>query len=156
MGESSDAPASVEQIVETVSDWPEVTVGPHRFNADEFLLADYEIGHIHRGGTLDINFPKRMRDTLIEEGHTGEHHFVPDSGWTTYRIQSEADVDGGLWLLRVAYLYRVLTQRRKPIGEAVLAEVDIATELDNLNVSEQVRAIFENVVEVNSLHRPES
>lgn len=154
MSGDPDAPTPVEQIIDTVSGWPEMTVGPHRFNAVEFLFADFEIGHIHRdAGALDINFPKRMRDALIEEGRTGKHHFVPGSGWTSYRVRDEDDADGRLWLLRVSYLYRVLTKRRKPIGEAVLAEVDVAAELDDLGVSEQVRAVFENVVEVNSLRR---
>jgi hypothetical protein len=144
----------VETIIDAASDWPEITAGPHQFNAVEFLLADHEIGHIHRdGGMLDINFPKRMRDILVEEGRTGEHHFVPNSGWTSYRVRTDDDVDDGLWLLRVAYLYRALTQRRKPIGQAVLAEVDVSAELDDLGVSDDVRAIFENVVELNSLRR---
>ena len=151
MGGNPDTSTPGEQIIKTVSKWPEITVGPHRFNAVEFLIADYEIGHIHRGGgTLDINFPKRMRDALINEGRTGEHHFVPNSGWTTYQVRGDDDVDGGLWLLRVSYLYRALTQRRKPVGEAVLAEVDVVMELNELDVSEQVRAIFENIVEMNS------
>lgn len=154
MSSDTDSPTPVEKLIDAASEWPEITAGPHRFNAVEFLLADYEIGHVHRnGGMLDINFPKRMRDVLIEEGRTGEHHFVPNSGWTSYRLRSDDDVEDGLWLLRVSYLYRALTQRRKPIGEAVLADVDVAAELDDLDVSEQVRAVFENVVELNSLRR---
>ena len=150
----TDSRTPVEKLIDIASEWPEVTVGPHRFNAVEFLLAEYELGHVHRDGwMLDINFPKRMRDALIEEGRTGEHHFVPNSGWTSHRLRSEDDVDDGLWLLRLSYLYRALTQRRKPIGEAVLAEVDVPAELDDLGVSEQVRAVFENVVELNSMRR---
>ena len=157
MANDTDSPTPVEEVVETVSEWPELSVGPHRFNAVEFLLEEYEVGHIHRdGGTLDINFPRRMRDALVEEGRTGDHHFVPDSGWTTYRVRSHDDVEGGVWLLRVSYLYRALTRRRKPVGQAILAEIDVAAELDELGVSDRVRAIFENVVEVNSLRRTES
>jgi hypothetical protein len=54
-------------------------------------------------------------------------------------------------LLRVAYLYRALTQRRKPAGQAVLAEVDVAAELNDLGVDDEIRSLFENVVELNSL-----
>ena len=154
MSSNTDSPTPVETIVDAASDWPEMRVGPHRFNAVEFLLADHEIGHIHRdGGMLDINFPKRMRDTLVEEDRTGDHHFAPNTGWTSYRVRSDDDVDDGLWLLRVSYLYRALTQRRKPVGQAVLADIDVAAELDDLGVSDDVRAIFENVVELNSLRR---
>ena len=157
MNSEDSAPSPVEQVIAAVGEWPGVTTGPHRFNAVEFLLDDYEIGHIHRdGGTLDVNFPRRMRDALVEEGRTGEHHFVPESGWTTYRVRSAEDVDGGRWLLRVSYLYRALTQRRKPVGQAVLSEVDLAAELDDLGVSDAVRALFENVAEVSSTRRSDT
>ena len=154
MGPDADTQTPVENLIDAASEWPGITVGPHRFNAVEFLLDDYEIGHVHRaGGMLDINFPKRLRDALVEEGRTGEHHVVPNSGWTSYRLRGDDDLEGGRWLLRVSYLYRALTQRRKPIGEAVLEVVDVATELDDLDVSERVRAVFENVVELSSLRR---
>ena len=147
---TTDAPP-VEQLVNEVGEWPGITVGPHRFDAVEFLLGEREVGHVHRGGgVLDVNFPKRIRDALVEEGRAGEHHFVPNSGWTTYRVRDRDAVDGGRWLLRVAYLYLALTQRRKPVGQAVLADVDVAAELDELGVSDRVRAVFENVGEVNS------
>jgi hypothetical protein len=152
MATRTDASNPVERLIDTASDWPELTIGPHRFDAVEFLLDGYEVGHVHRtGGTLDVNFPRRMRDALIEEGRTGEHRFVPESGWTSYRVRDVEDVDDGLWLLRVAYLYRVLTQRRKPTGQRILRDVDVVAELDDLEVSDRVRAIFEDVAELDSL-----
>ena len=72
--------SEVNNLIAAISEWPEVETAPHRFNAIEFNLAAHEIGHIHQGGTLDINFPKRMRDALIEEDHAEEHHYVPQSG----------------------------------------------------------------------------
>ena len=66
------SPASVaaspsDQLIDDASEWIGISTAPHRFNAVEFNLDDYEVGHVHQGGTLDINFPKRMRDALIEE-----------------------------------------------------------------------------------------
>lgn len=153
--ESGDDP--MESLIDTVSEWPELSVGPHRFNAVEFLIEGHEVGHAHRDtGNLDINFPKRLRDALVEEGRTDEHHYVPHSGWTTYRVGGEGDVADGVWLLRVSYLYRALNRRRERVGQAILAEVDVAAELDELGVSDRVREIFENVVEVNTTRFPPS
>ncbi len=137
-----------ERIVEEVSEWEHVEIAPHRFNAVEFNLDAYEIGHVHRPGTLDINYPKRLRDALVDEGKTGAHHFVPKSGWTTFRIDSPADTEHGIWLLRLSYLYRVLTQRKKPVGEQILANIDLETELTEMGVSDAVRRVFENVTKL--------
>ena len=137
-----------DQLENEASEWVGISTAPHRFNAVEFNLDKHEIGHIHRRGTLDINFPKRMRDVLLEEGRVEEHHYVPESGWTTFRMNSEDDVDDGRWLLRVSYLYRALTQRNNPTGQEVIETVDVADELDELAVSDSVREIFENVTEI--------
>ena len=154
MRPTTDSQTPVDHLVADASAWPEVTVGPHRFDAVEFRLADHELGHVHRrGGLLDINFPKRLRDALVEEGRTGDHHVVPHSGWTSYRLRSDDDLDGGRWLLRLSYLYRALTRRRHPVGEAVLEAVDVAAELDDLEVSDRVRVVFEDVVDPDSLGR---
>ena len=137
-----------DRLIDEASEWIGISTAPHRFNAVEFNLDDYEVGHVHQGGTLDINFPKRMRDALIEEGRAEEHHYVPESGWTTYRMDAREDLDGGRWLLRVSYLYRALTQRNEPTGEEILENVDVAAELDELEISDSVREIFENVAEI--------
>ena len=142
--------SAVDDLIATVSDWPEVETAPHRFEAIEFDLAAHEVGHIHQGGTLDINFPKRMRDALLEEGRAEEHHYVPQSSWVAYPMRSAEDIDGGRWLLRVSYLYRALTQRKKDTGRTVLNAVDLGDELNELAVSESVRDVFENVTEIES------
>jgi hypothetical protein len=150
-GDTDDTDDPIQVVVEDVSTWEGVETGPHRFNAVEFDVGAHEVGHIHRGGgALDINFPKRMGDALVAEGRTGEHHYVPESGWTTYRIGSAGDIKGARWLLRVSYLYRALIQRKKPDGKEVLEATDVAAELDELGVSDDVRAIFENVTELES------
>ena len=157
MDDGASGRTPVEQVIETASQWPEVTLGPHPYDGVEFHLDDYEFGHVHHGWkSLHVNYPRRMRDALIDEGRASEHPYFSDSGWTNYQLSTHDGVDGGLWLLRVSYLYRALTRRRKPIGRAILEEVDVAAELDELGVSGDVRAIFDDVTEVNAVPRPES
>ncbi|ADJ15180.1 luciferase domain-containing protein [Halalkalicoccus jeotgali] len=131
-------------IVETVSEWPGVETGPHRFGATEFTIDGREIGHIHGGRTLDINFPKQMKERLIADERTGEHRFA-GGGWTTYRIESLEDVDHALRLCRLSYLYALLTRRRRPTGSTILAELDLDAELDRLDLDPDLRAMFERM-----------
>lgn len=121
-------------------------VGSHdRGGGREFTLDGREIGHIHRGKLVDIPFAKRVRDILIEEERAEKHHVLPDSGWISYRIRADEDVDGALWLLRVAYLYHVVTMRKRdeepPVGDAV----DIDAALAELDMSDAIDAVFNEV-----------
>ncbi|WP_224336238.1 luciferase family protein [Haloprofundus halobius] len=136
----------VDRLTADASAWLGVGVSPHRFDGNEFTLGTREIGHVHRFGILDINYPKRLRDTLVDEGRTSEHHVVPDSGWTTFRIRTDADLDAARWLLRLSYLYHVATLRRRPEFAESLGEIDIDGELDSMTPSARVRAIFDAVL----------
>ena len=87
-----------------VSQWPHVTLHGHRFGGTEFRFNRAEIGHVHWGGILDIPFTRAIHDVLLEEGLAEEHHWVPNSGWITYRIRGEQGLSHALWLLRLSYL----------------------------------------------------
>ncbi|WP_224269175.1 luciferase family protein [Haloprofundus salinisoli] len=136
----------VDRLTADAATWPGIEVAPHRFDGSEFSLGPREVGHVHRFGILDINYPKRLRDALVEDGRTGDHHVVPDSGWTTFRIRTDADVDAARWLLRLSYLYHVATLRQRPEFAETFGDVDVAAELDAMELSSRVRDIFGGVL----------
>jgi hypothetical protein len=84
--------------------WPEVSVRPHRLGGKEFRFRRAEVGHVHENGIVDIPFPRAIHDALLAEGLAEEHHWVPNSGWTTFQVRNEEDVRHALWLLRLSYL----------------------------------------------------
>jgi hypothetical protein len=87
----------IEQVIETVASWPEITTGIGRFNATTFQIGTGEIGHIHQSGTVDISYPPPLRDQLIADGRTGEHHVAPNSPTgTTFYIESTEDIDNAV------------------------------------------------------------
>jgi hypothetical protein len=97
-------PASIrDQIRAEVLSWSGVTEQPHRFGGVEFALGRRELGHLHGQRTADLPFPRAVRDELIATGRARPHHFLPDSGWVTYDIHSEADVPGSIALFRLTY-----------------------------------------------------
>ena len=137
-----EAARLVDRIIEEVAAWPHVTTEEHRFEGREFTLGPREVGHVHRWGIVDVPFTERLRDQLIEEGRTGEHHVVPESGWTTHYVESEDDVRDYVWLLRLSYLYHVNTLKKTPAGAEKFENVDVDAELDELGVSDEIRAAF--------------
>jgi len=128
-------------IAQQVSAWSGVTASPHRFGGTEFDLEGREIGHIHRNGMVDIPFNTAIRNQLIAEGKAGPHHILPDTGWITFYIRSDADVQTALWLFRLAYLFHVIRGRQRTAGLA-----DVEAELSALHLSDAMRAVFDGML----------
>ena len=97
-----------------VSAWPNVSIHPHRFGGREFRFGNAEVGHVHTGGIVDIPFPRSVRDALLAEGLAEEHHWVPNSGWTTFRIRSEEGLSHARWLMRLSYFRYALKSATDP------------------------------------------
>lgn len=89
-----------------VSGWPGVSVGLHRFGGFEFRVRGREIGHLHGEGfpvLADLPFPRKVREELVAAGKAREHHVLPQTGWVSYRVRGEEDVEGALELFRLNY-----------------------------------------------------
>ena len=91
------------RIEREVAGWEGVTTAPHRFGGTEFRLGRRELGHLHGDALADLPFPRRIGEMLVETGRAERHHVLPDSGWVTKRIRTEADVEETIELFRLAY-----------------------------------------------------
>ncbi len=92
-----------ERFRDEVLSWPGVEARPHRFGGIEFRVQGHEIGHLHGDRLADLPFPRRIREELVAEGRARPHHVLPQTGWVSYRIRGEADVEGALDLFRRNY-----------------------------------------------------
>ena len=104
----------MRNLEEQVGAWPHVSVHPHRFGGREFRIGNAELGHVHIGGTVDIPFPRAVRDALLADGLAEEHRWVPNSGWTTFHVRGEGDLQHALWLMRLSYLRYALKTASDP------------------------------------------
>lgn len=132
-------PTLVDRIVNEVRAFRGVVVAPHRFGGREFRLGSREIGHVHANGFVDVNFPRQLRDALVEAELTGPHHLYPDSGWTTYRVTVPANVPRAVNLLRIAYLYHAAALSKR---NSSIPEPDLGRELAELGVPDDVHEAF--------------
>ena len=92
-----------KQIEDEVVEWAGVEVRPHRFGGVEFRVNGHEIGHLHSDRMADLPFPVRMRRSLVEAGKAQVHHVLPETGWVSYRMRGEEDVDGAIELFHMNY-----------------------------------------------------
>jgi hypothetical protein len=104
----------LKNLEDKVSAWPQISAHPHRFGGREFRFGSAEVGHVHEGGTVDIPFPRSVRDALLAADLAAEHRWIPNSGWITFHIRSEEDVKQAVWLMRLSYLRYVLKTAADP------------------------------------------
>ncbi|MCI0559411.1 MAG: DUF5519 family protein [Nitrososphaera sp.] len=93
---SKSRTASGSGIFEIISgesmSWPGVISQPHKFGGIEFRASGREMGHLHGDQLADLPFPKDVGRKLIEEGRASHHQVLPESGWVSYYIDGDEDV----------------------------------------------------------------
>ena len=91
------------KITAAVTSWPGVTSQPHRFGGVEYVIGKREIGHIHGDDLVDLPFPKKVRDEIVAAGRAQPHHILPETGWVSYYLRQESDVEQAIALLKESY-----------------------------------------------------
>ncbi len=134
---------SVKKLEDEVSAWPHVSVHAHRFGGREFRFDKAEVGHVHVGGIVDIPFPRSVRDVLLAEGLAEEHHWVPNSGWITFKMhrEREEDLRHALWLMRLSYLRYALKTASDPCRT-------LEQESERLRLTPKFKSLLEQFVRV--------
>ena len=92
-----------KQIIDTLLTWQGIETHPHRFGGTEFRIGKREIGHIHGDSLVDIPFPKKIRDEIVAAGEAEPHHILPETGWVSFYLREEADVERAIALLKRSY-----------------------------------------------------
>jgi Luciferase len=107
-----------EQITEEVTSWPGVAAGPGGRGEFAFKVGGREIGHLHGDHAAHFGFPKEVWGTLFEQGRIDYHPVFPGRpGFGARRIESEADVDEVITLMRINY-ERVVARHGLPAEAA--------------------------------------
>jgi hypothetical protein len=93
---------AISAIESAVRGWPEMRVGVHRLGGIGFFFRGKESSHIHGNGLLDCFVGRANRDRLIESGLALPHHVFPQSGWISFWVRNEEDIQSALELIRIA------------------------------------------------------
>jgi hypothetical protein len=102
-----------ERITKAVTSWEGVSVQPHRFGGVEYAVGKREIGHIHGDHLVDIPFPKKVRDEIVAAGRAQLHHILPETGWISFYLREDGDVEKAIALLRESFEI-AMRQKSKP------------------------------------------
>ena len=119
--------------------WPGVSGHPHRFGGRVFRLGRSEVGHVHNDGAVEIPMTPSFRDELLAEGLAEKHRTQPNSGWISFHVRNEKDVEHAAWLLRLSYLRFALKGVPDPAKR-------FEQESDRLRLSPRIKAVLERFV----------
>ena len=101
-----------KRITKTLISWDGVSTAPHRFGGVEYLLGSRELGHIHGDHLVDIPFPKKIRDEIVNSGLAEPHHILPETGWVSCYLREEDDVQKVIALLQRSY--EIASRQKQP------------------------------------------
>ncbi|MCL2417949.1 MAG: DUF5519 family protein [Conexibacteraceae bacterium] len=97
-------PTASQRITDEVTSWPGIEAGPGRRGEFSFRLGRREVGHLHGDHAAHFSFPREVWSELREQGRITEHPVFPGRvGPAARRIESEADVDDVITLMRMNY-----------------------------------------------------
>jgi predicted DNA-binding protein (MmcQ/YjbR family) len=99
-------------LTQSLLSWEGVTTASHRFGGVEYRLGTREIGHIHGDHLVDIPFPKKVRDEIVNAGLAEPHHILPETGWVSFYLQEQGDVQKAIELLRRSY--EIAAKQKQP------------------------------------------
>jgi hypothetical protein len=105
-------PNAQQTITQTLVSWEGVTIAPHRFGGVEYRLGTREFGHIHGDHLVDIPFPKKIRDEIVNAALAEPHHILPDTGWVSFYLRVEADIQKAIDLLQRSY--EIAMRQKRP------------------------------------------
>jgi predicted DNA-binding protein (MmcQ/YjbR family) len=105
-------PNAQKAITENLLSWDGVSVAPHRFGGVEYRLGTRELGHIHGDHLVDIPFPKKVHDEIVDAGLAQPHHILPETGWVSFYLRENGDIEKAIELLRRSY--EIAVKQKQP------------------------------------------
>jgi hypothetical protein len=126
----------VQALIERISELDGIVTHPHRFGGIEFNYGKVEIGHVHSNGMVDIPFTRSLREHLVADNEAELHHLLQDSGWITFFVHQDGDVENAVRLFELSYLQK--TAKRNPD----LDHATIKNRLTELNFSQPINDII--------------
>jgi hypothetical protein len=93
----------IDTLETEVGGWPGVNIGLHKYGGLQFNYHKTELGHVHSNGLLDIRFSRAIKAQLLADNRVTDHHVFTNSGWISFHIRNDDDMQYGISLLEIAY-----------------------------------------------------
>jgi hypothetical protein len=72
---------------------------------DAFFVGPTMFMHIHGRGHCDIRLSKVDQERVLAESKARPHRWAPQSGYVTFIVKNEEDLEGAMELIRMSHQY---------------------------------------------------
>lgn len=93
----------IDELEETVLGFKDTSISVHKYGGSQFNYLTKEFAHLHSNGLLDILFSQKLKREFMLQGRIMSHHVFAESGWISFYIKNEEDLNYAKQLLRIAY-----------------------------------------------------
>lgn len=94
----------IDEIEAQALRWPGISISTHKYGGLQINCSGKEVGHIHSNGLLDMLLNRKIKAQLmLEDSRVGEHHSFKNTGWISFYMCTETDVNYAMQLLRLGY-----------------------------------------------------
>lgn len=130
----------IAYIADDIATWPSLMIEDSRYGGLEFSLNTRQIGHLHENGMLSVSLPKALGRYLVAAGKAESHLLYPESGWVSFSVNCKAAVHHGLWLLRLAYVNKLIRFHRA--APEMVTGAEVIQEVRKLHLDDQQTALL--------------
>lgn len=127
------------EIADQVTAWEGVATTERADGRTVFTYASTEFGHIDDDGSLDLPLSRRLRTALVAADRAEHHPVYTETGWTTFDIRGESDVEAAVKLCRLAYVYCRLDESTHDERADLADGIDLDAELEAFDADAGVR-----------------
>jgi hypothetical protein len=104
-----------QELRQRILSLPDVT---ERQNAgiheDAFFIGKKMFMHIHGHGHCDIRLSKSDQEWVLAESKARSHRWAPETGYVTFMVNNEEDLDRAMDLIRISHAHFAGSQGAPP------------------------------------------
>lgn len=124
----------LDLLVSACQGWQGLAVTSTPPTTITFSYAGHAFGYCDDGNRISLELSPKIVYELKEDLFAQQHTLLSQSRWITFIVETPADIDHAVWLVKIAYLYH-----RVRIHQMGWGEGDLPAQLESLNLSPRLR-----------------
>ena len=130
--ENPEVALKLEELIEEIGHLHAVHLAESDHGEIGFYVEQFEMGHIHLDGHMDLRLPPHLRDSVITEEWASHHRQHFDSCWVSHHLDKHKDFEEVKRLLNLCHIYYESVQFLRDIPQEPPSQLEQKSLIDGL------------------------